>query len=38
MSETTNSTINCAALLKQLKSEKPARSAWWRGVQATAVV
>ena len=37
MSETTNSTISRPALLEQLKSEKPARSAWGRGVQAAAV-
>ena len=37
MSETTNSTISRPALLEQLKSEKPARSAWRRGVQAAAV-
>ena len=36
MSETTNSTISRPALLEQLKSEKPARSAWGRGVQAAA--
>ena len=37
MSETTNSTISRPALLEQLKSEKPARSAWGRGIQAAAV-
>ena len=37
MSETTNSTISRPAPLEQLKSEKPARSAWGRGVQAAAV-
>ena len=34
---TTNQTISCAALLEALCSEKPARSAWDRGVQAAAV-
>ena len=37
MSETTNSTISRPALLEQLKSEKPARSAWGRGIQPAAV-
>ena len=34
---TTNQTISRAALLEALRSEKPARSAWDRGVQAAAV-
>lgn len=33
----TNQTISRAALLEALRSEKPARSAWDRGVQAAAV-
>ena len=35
--DTTNQTISRAALLEALRSEKPARSAWGRGVQAAAV-
>lgn len=34
---TTNQTISRAALLEALRCEKPARSAWGRGVQAAAV-
>ena len=37
MSNSTTKTISRAALLEALRCEKPARSAWGRGVQAAAV-